>query len=94
MITSMRGNPDGRGEASRGGETMEDRISVDPRVCSGKPCIRGTRIMVKNILGMIAGGYTIENVLEAYPELAREDVVEALTYASQVIDEEKVIRRA
>ena len=73
---------------------MEDRISVDHRVCSGKPCIRGTRIMVKNILGMIAGGYTIERVLEAYQELTREDVMEALNYASQVIDEEKVIRRA
>ena len=73
---------------------MQDRISVDPQVCSGKPCIRGTRIMVKNILGMIAGGYTIEKVLEAYPELTREDVVAALDYASQIIDEEKVIRRA
>lgn len=73
---------------------MEDRISVDPRVCSGKPCIRGTRIMVKNVLGMIAGGYTIAKVLEAYPELTREDVAEALNYASQVIDEEKVVRRA
>jgi uncharacterized protein (DUF433 family) len=50
--------------------------------------------MVTNILGMIAGGYTIERVLEAYPELTREDVMEALNYASQVIDEEKVIRRA
>lgn len=50
--------------------------------------------MVKNILGMIAGGYTIEKVLEAYPELTREDVAEALSYASQVIDEEKVVRRA
>lgn len=73
---------------------MEDRISVDPRVCSGKPCIRGTRIMVKNILGMIAGGYTVEKVLEAYPELTSEDIAEALSYASQVIDEEKVVRRA
>ncbi len=73
---------------------MEDRISVDPTVCSGKPCIRGTRIMVKNILGMIAGGYTMEKVLEAYPELTREDVAEALSYASQVIDEEKVVQRA
>ncbi len=73
---------------------MESRISVDPEICSGKPCIRGTRIMVKNILGMIAGGYSIERVLEAYPELTREDVTEALDYATQVIDEEKVIRRA
>lgn len=73
---------------------MEDRITVDPQVCSGKPCIRGTRIMVKNILGMIAGGYSIEKVLAAYPELTREDVQAALEYASQVIDEEKVIPRA
>jgi uncharacterized protein (DUF433 family) len=73
---------------------MESRISVDPQICSGKPCIRGTRIMVKNILGMIAGGYTVEKVLEAYPELTRDDVTEALDYASRVIDEEKVIRRA
>lgn len=73
---------------------MARRISVDPQICSGKPCIRETRIMVKNILGMIAGGYTIEKILEAYPELTRDDVTEALDYASQVIDEEKVIRRA
>lgn len=73
---------------------MVSRISVDPEICGGKPCIRGTRVMVRNILGMIAGGYAIEKVLEAYPELTREDVVEAIDYASQVIDEEKVIRRA
>ena len=73
---------------------MRDRISVDPQVCSGKPCIQGTRIMVKNILGMIAGGYTLEKILQAYPELTHEDVSEALEYASEVIDEEKVIRRA
>jgi uncharacterized protein (DUF433 family) len=72
---------------------MEERVSVDPAVCGGKPTIRGTRIMVKNILGMVAGGYTIERILEAYPELTREDVVGALDYASRVIDEEKVIGR-
>ena len=72
---------------------MNTRISVDPKICSGKPCIQGTRIMVKNILGMIAGGYTIEKILEAYPELTREDVIDALDYVSQVIDEEKVIQR-
>ena len=78
----------------KGGVEVEERVSVDPKVCGGKPCLRGTRIMVKNILGMVAGGYTIERILEAYPELTREDVVGALDYASQVIDEEKVIRRA
>lgn len=72
---------------------MENRITVDPSICSGKPCIRGTRIMVKNILGMLAGGYTVERILQAYPELVREDVGAALEYASRVIDEEKVIAR-
>ncbi len=76
------------------GIVMHDRIAVNPKVCSGKPCIKGTRIMVKNILGMIAGGDTVDKILEAYPELTREDIVEALDYASYVIDDEKVIQRA
>ena len=70
---------------------MSDCISVDPEVCSGKPCIRGTRIMVKNILGMLAGGYTVERIVEAYPELTAEQVRAAIDYAARVVDEEKVI---
>ncbi len=73
---------------------MEHVISVDPQVCSGKPCIRGTRIMVKNILGLMAGGYSVDRILETYPELTYQDVTAALDYASHVIDEEKVIPRA
>ena len=73
---------------------MDDRIVVDPNLCSGKPTIRGTRIMVKNILGMVAGGYTMARIIDAYPELTTHDVTAALEYASQVIDEEKVIPRA
>ena len=73
---------------------MDDRIVVDSKVCSGKPTIRGTRIMVTNILGMVAGGYTMAGIIEAYPELTNNDVTAALEYASQVIDEEKVIPRA
>ncbi|MDL1888338.1 DUF433 domain-containing protein [Nitrospirales bacterium NOB] len=73
---------------------MDDRIVVDPNICSGKPTVRGTRIMVKNILGMVAGGYTMAGIIEAYPELTNNDVTAALEYASQVIDEEKVIPRA
>ena len=72
---------------------MLERITVDPNICSGKPSIKGTRIMVKNILGMLAGGYTSERVISAYPELAPEDIAAALEYASQVVDEEKVIAR-
>jgi uncharacterized protein (DUF433 family) len=70
-----------------------DRIEVNPAVCGGKPVIRGTRILVRNILGMVAGGYTIDRILESYPELTREDIVAALEYAAQVVDEEQVVPR-
>jgi len=70
-----------------------DRIEVDPAICGGKPVIRGTRIMVRNILGMVAGGYTVDRILESYPELTREDVVAALEYAAQVVDEDQVVPR-
>ncbi len=70
---------------------MQDWIIVDPAVCGGKPIIRGTRIMVKNILGMIAGGYTLRQILQAYPELTQDMVAAALEYAATVIDEEQVL---
>ena len=72
----------------------QSRIVLDPQICSGKPVIRGTRIMVKNILGLIAGGSNVDGVLKEYPELSREDVSAALEYATQVIDDEKVIQSA
>lgn len=67
-----------------------ERITIDPQICSGKPCITGTRIMVKNILGMFAGGYTVDRILREYPELTREDIVSAVEYARKIIDEEKI----
>ena len=70
-----------------------ERIDVNPAICSGKPVISGTRILVRNILGMVAGGYTVDRILESYPELAREDVVAALEYSAQVVDEEQVAPR-
>ena len=70
-----------------------ERIVVDPGICSGKPTIRGTRIMVANILGMFSGGYSINRVLKAYPQLSRLDVISALEYASWVVDREKIIAR-
>ena len=70
-----------------------NRIEVNPEICSGKPVIRGTRIMVRNLLGMIAGGYTVDRVLEAYPDLSRDDVISALEYAAWVVDEEQVVAR-
>jgi uncharacterized protein (DUF433 family) len=70
-----------------------DRIEVNAEICSGKPVVRGTRIMVRNILGMVAGGYTVDRILASYPELTREDVTAVLEYAAQVVDEEQVIPR-
>ncbi|MDO9585605.1 MAG: DUF433 domain-containing protein [Syntrophales bacterium] len=63
---------------------MDDRITVDAKICGAKPVIRGTRIMVSNVLGMIAGGYSIDRILEAYPELTREMVQAALEYKETV----------
>jgi len=57
---------------------MSARIICDPKICGGKPVIRGTRIMVKNILGMVAGGYSKQRILKAYPELKAQDVSAAL----------------
>ena len=68
-----------------------DRIEVNPAICSGKPVIRGTRIMVRNILGMIAGGYSVDKIVASYPELSREDVIAAVEYAANVVDEVQVI---
>ena len=70
---------------------MNQWIVVDPQICGGKPTIKGTRIMVKNILGMMAGGYTTEKILAAYPELTQEMIQAALEYAAAVIDEEQVV---
>ena len=69
-------------------------ITVHPDICSGKPVIAGTRIMVKNILGLVAGGYDIKRILASYPELAKEQVEAALKYAANVIDEEQVVANA
>ncbi|MDQ2948649.1 MAG: DUF433 domain-containing protein [Acidobacteriota bacterium] len=66
------------------------RIEINASICSGKPVIRGTRIMVRNILGMVAGGYTVQRILESYPELTKSDVEAALQYAARVVDEEQV----
>lgn len=56
------------------------RIKFDPNVMGGKPCIRGMRVTVGTIVGLIATGYTHAQILKAYPYLEEEDIQEALTY--------------
>ena len=58
------------------------RITFDPLVRGGKPCIRGKRVTVGTIVGLIATGETIDDILAAYPYLEREDIMEALSYAA------------
>lgn len=64
-----------------------DRIVSDPRVCLGQPTIRGTRITVSVILRMLAGGRSVDEVLDAYPELEAEDVRQAMRYAAWLVSD-------
>ena len=63
-----------------------DRITFDPKVMGGKPCIRGMRVTVGAIVGLMASGHSSEEIIEAYPYLEREDVTEALAYAARDSD--------
>ncbi|HID87875.1 MAG TPA: DUF433 domain-containing protein [Anaerolineae bacterium] len=68
-----------------------DRISVDPDICHGKPCIRGTRIMVTVILDNLAEGLSPEEIVAEYPPLTVEDVQAAIAYAAELAREEELI---
>lgn len=65
-----------------------DRITVNPDVCLGQPTIRGMRITVSVILKMLANGKSIQEVLEAYPELEAEDVQQAVRYAAWIVSDQ------
>ncbi|MGE5340843.1 MAG: DUF433 domain-containing protein [Candidatus Omnitrophota bacterium] len=67
-----------------------DRISVDPNVCFGKPCIRGTRIWVSLILDLLADGRSFEDILSEYPSLTIEDIRAAIAYGSAMSRERYV----
>ena len=71
------------------GVTMDwkERISIDPHICHGKPCIKGTRIWVSLILDFLANGDSIEDVLKEYPHLTREDVLACIAYGAEVARE-------
>lgn len=67
-----------------------NRITLDPNKCFGKPCIRGLRMPVASILSYLSSGMTIEETLKEWPELEREDIYQALGYASWAM-EEKIV---
>jgi len=67
-----------------------DRITMNPELCFGKPCIRGMRMPVASILSYLSSGMTVEEVLEQWPELEREDIAQALGYAAWAMEERVV----
>ncbi len=68
----------------------QDHITVDPQVCHGKACIRGTRIMVSVVLDNLAQGVTREEILTSYPSLADQDIDAAIAYAAELARERVV----
>lgn len=67
------------------------RITADPQVMGGRPCIRGMRVTVGTIVGLLASGHSREDVLRLYPYLVAEDISEALAYAAWRSDEFEVL---
>lgn len=72
-------------------EELHKRISIDPRICFGKPCIRGTRLWVSLILDNLAEGISEKELLENYPMLTHEDVLAAIAYGAEMSRERYVL---
>jgi uncharacterized protein (DUF433 family) len=70
--------------------SLLERISIDPTICFGKPCIHGTRIWVSLILDFLASGTSIEELLEEYPQLTRADILAAIAYGAEMARERYV----
>ena len=66
-------------------DNLLSRISIDPNICHGKPCIQGHRIWVSLILDLLAGGATPQYLLEAYPGIEREDIFSCLAYGAEIV---------
>lgn len=63
-----------------------ERITIEPGKCGGRPCIRGLRIRVKDVLGLLAAGASHQEILEDYPDLEEADILAALSYAAEQSD--------
>jgi uncharacterized protein (DUF433 family) len=77
-------------EMRRAGMHWQDRIIIDPEVLVGKPVIKGTRIAVEFVVGLLAQGWTVDQVLEEYDHLTSDDVLACLAYAADVLQSERV----
>jgi uncharacterized protein (DUF433 family) len=74
-------------ERDPGMNALLDRIIIDPEVCGGKPCVRGTRIWVSLVLDFLADGMTEAELLAEYPQLVHEDVLAAIAYGAEAARE-------
>jgi uncharacterized protein (DUF433 family) len=70
---------------------MRDRIVIDPSICHGQACVKGTRIPVHQLVRMLANGDAIEDLLADYPSLEREDILACLDYAAGLAEEQVII---
>ncbi len=66
---------------------LHERITINPKVCHGEPCIKGTRIMVTNILAAVAEGLSMSEILQDFPGITTEDVLACVAFANDVIKE-------
>jgi uncharacterized protein (DUF433 family) len=71
----------------------QDRIGVDPEVCHGKACIKGTRVMVSVVLDNLAAGESIESILNGYPSLTQDDIQAAIDYSSESAENQVISRQ-
>lgn len=72
-------------------KAVQERISIDPEIRFGKPCIKGTRISVQDVLGWLASEMSIEDIIEDFPSLTREDILAALAFAANREDSTKIL---
>jgi formylglycine-generating enzyme required for sulfatase activity len=89
-ITTEVANYDGNYTYNNGPKGEDRRETTNPNVMGGKPCIRGLRVTVGAVVGLLAAGRTIDRIFQAYPYLEREDIYEALSYAAWRADEAEV----
>jgi uncharacterized protein (DUF433 family) len=71
-------------------ENLLSRITVDPEICHGKPCIRGMRYPVESMLEYLAGGDSIDELLEHFPDLEREDLLACIAFSKEVLSSRSV----
>ena len=69
---------------------MDNHITSNSKICHGKPCIKGTRIMVSVILELLEAGYSFDKILEAYPQLSKEDIQACISYALDLVQNEDI----